>query len=114
MSLFRAVRSFVGRNRDNAEDNTQNSSSGSSKHSNVRVIIDQEYRNQADKLKGYWTLYSNMRTEEERQTQLNKILPLFVSLYKDKDFRIAIETLVHFIYFHFSFLNIIFFLSDKN
>lgn len=96
MSIFRAVRSFVGRNRDNAEENTSHSTSSSSKHSNVRVIIDQDYRNQADKLKGSWTVYSNMRTEEERQTQLHKILPQFVSLYKEKDFRIAIETFVKF------------------
>ena len=92
MSLFRAVRSFVGRGRDNSDENVARDSALSPKSPKVKVVIDAEFRGQADKLKSLWALYSNMRSDVERETQFQKVLPLFVSLYRDKDFRIATET----------------------
>ena len=45
-----------------------------------------------DKLKGLWALYVNVRSEQERALQLQKFLPLFLSLYEEADFNIITQT----------------------
>ena len=91
MSLFRAVRSLVTRPKETEESsnsNTNETKGGEKKN------IDQAFQTKIDKVKSLWTLYSNARDENERISQLHKLLPRFVSTYKEQDFPLVQSTLV--------------------
>jgi hypothetical protein len=97
MSLFRAVRSLVSRKEDKKEIPPTGDPHGNDSPSSQRIktVLTKDFQNQVDKLKSFWTLYTNMSEESDRAQQLTKILPLFINSYEGQEFKLITETYVH-------------------
>lgn len=94
MSLLRAVRSLVSRKEDKKEIPALGESLGNDSPTTNRnkTVVNKDFQNQVDKLKSFWTLYTNMSEESDRAQQLSKILPLFISIYEGQEFKLITET----------------------
>lgn len=92
--LLRAVRSFVSRKEDKKETPPSGESHGNDSPTTqrIRTTLNKDFQNQVDKLKSFWTLYTNMSEESDRAQQLSKILPLFISSYEGQEFKLISET----------------------
>jgi hypothetical protein len=96
MSLFRAVRSLVGRSRESGEAPPPESGNltahrRSSSGPRGRVELSSEEQSKLDKLKSLWAIHSNL-SENERDGHFVKVLSAFVALYREKELAFAIDT----------------------